>query len=224
MSIIALDANNPDQQPIELIKVCSSCYETKKATEFYRSALNRDGLCGHCKACHLKKVSKNKRDKKLLSYKQVAPHKKFWLAENKLKTKAHGEVGYAIQTGKLVRQPCEKCGTTKHVVAHHEDYHKPLDVVWLCKYHHRERHLEIDKENKDKAKPDMVNHPPHYTQGGIEMLDYIKAKFPPEQYVGFLRGNIEKYNTRIGLKDDSVQEAAKIEFYAKELHKFLREG
>jgi hypothetical protein len=84
--------------------------------------------------------------------------------------------------------------------------------------------MEIDRENKNKPKPDMVNHPPHYTQGGIEMLDYIRAKFPPEQYIGFLRGNIEKYNTRIGLKDDSVQEAAKIEFYAKELHRFLREG
>jgi hypothetical protein len=39
-----------------------------------------------------------------------------------------------------------------------------------------------------------------------------------------LRGNIEKYNTRIGLKDEAVKEAAKIEFYAKELHRFLREG
>ena len=160
----------------------------------------------------------------MLSYNQVAPHKKFWLQENKLKRKAHQDVSYAIQKGKLTRQPCERCGTTQHVVAHHEDYNKPLDVVWLCKHHHKERHLEIDRENKNKPKPDMINHPPHYTQGGIEMLDYIRAKFPPEQYIGFLRGNIEKYNTRIGLKDEAVKEAAKIEFYAKELHRFLREG
>jgi hypothetical protein len=224
MVIIANDANYPDQQPIELAKICSECYETKPSTDFYKSAINRDGLCGQCKICHNKKVTQSKKNKKLLSFKQVAPHKKFWLKENKLKTKAHGEVGYAIQTGKLVRQPCERCGTEENVVAHHEDYSKPLDVVWLCKRHHKERHMEIDRENKNKPKPDMVNHPPHYTQGGIEMLDYIRAKFPPEQYIGFLRGNIEKYNTRIGLKDDSVQEAAKIEFYAKELHRFLREG
>jgi len=224
MVTIANDANHPDQQPIENVKLCSSCYEKKFAKDFYRSAINRDGLSGHCRACHVKKVNTGRKNKKLLSYKQVAPHKKFWLQTNKLKRKAHQDVSYAIQKGKLIRQPCERCGVTEHVVAHHEDYNKPLDVVWLCKRHHKERHMEIDRENKDKPKPDMVNHPPHYTQGGIEMLDYIRAKFPPEQYIGFLRGNIEKYNTRIGLKDDSVQEAAKIEFYAKELHRFLKEG
>jgi hypothetical protein len=224
MVTIADNANHPDQQPIDYVKICSGCYETKPATDFYRSAINKDGLCGQCKICHNKQVSKSKKNKKLLSYKQIAPNKKFWLYENKLKKKAHQDVSYAILTGRLVRQPCERCGTTQHIVAHHEDYNKPLDVVWLCKHHHKERHLEIDRENKNKPKPDMVNHPPHYTQGGIEMLDYIRAKFPPEQYIGFLRGNIEKYNTRIGLKDDSVQEAAKIEFYAKELHRFLREG
>jgi hypothetical protein len=222
MEIIADSANNSDRQPT--VKTCSTCYEDKPVTEFYRSTLNKDGLLGYCKICHNQKIKNKKQSKKLLSFDEVAPHKKFWLAENKLKRKAHQSVAYAIQTGKLVRQPCERCGTTQHVVAHHEDYNKPLDVLWLCKQHHKERHMEIERENKNKPKPDMVNHPPHYTQGGIEMLDYIKAKFPPEQYIGFLRGNIEKYNTRIGLKDDSVQEAAKIEFYAKELHRFLREG
>ena len=222
MQIIADNANNSDQQPT--LKTCSSCFEEKPISEFYKSTLNRDGLLGYCRVCHGKKVKNKRESKKLLSFDEVAPHKKFWLAENKLKRKAHQAVGYAMQTGKLIRQPCERCGSTENVVAHHEDYNKPLDVLCLCKYHHKERHMEIDKENKDKPKPDMVNHPPHYTQGGIEMLDYIRAKFPPEQYIGFLRGNIEKYNTRIGLKDDSVQEAAKIEFYAKELHRFLREG
>jgi hypothetical protein len=175
MTIIASDANNSDQQPMQPVKICSGCYETKPATDFYRSAINKDGLCGQCKICHNKQVSKSKKNKKLLSYKQIAPNKKFWLYENKLKRKAHQDVSYAILTGRLVRQPCERCGTTQHVVAHHEDYNKPLDVVWLCKHHHKERHLEIDRENKNKPKPDMINHPPHYTQGGIEMLDYIRA-------------------------------------------------
>ena len=84
--------------------------------------------------------------------------------------------------------------------------------------------MEIDKENKDKPKPDMVNNPPHYTHGGIETIAYIRAKLSPEEYVGYLRGNIEKYNSRIGLKGDSVEDAGKIEWYAKELHRFLREG
>jgi len=223
MEIIAFNANNSDQQPIQFVKICSTCYETKPSTDFYKSAINKDGLCGQCKICHNKKVNQGRKNKKLLSIKQVAPHKKFWLQENKLKTKAHGEVGYAIQTGKLVRQPCERCGTTEHVVAHHEDYSKPLDVVWLCKHHHKERHMEIDRENKNKPKPDMINHPPHYTQGGIETIEYIRAKLSPEEYVGYLRGNIFKYASRIGLKGESSEDSGKIEWYAKELNRFLNE-
>ena len=31
------------------------------------------------------------------------------------------------------------CGR-ENAVGHHPDYAKPLDVIWLCKIHHRERH------------------------------------------------------------------------------------
>ena len=40
---------------------------------------------------------------------------------------------------RLEKKPCEKCGEIK-AEAHHEDYDKPLDVVWLCHKHHREIH------------------------------------------------------------------------------------
>ncbi len=221
MTIIASDANN-NQQPTT--KTCSSCFEEKPITEFYKSTLNKDGLLGYCRVCHGQKIKNKRESKKLLSFDEVAPHKKFWLAENRLKRKAHQAVAYAVQTGKLIRHPCERCGTTQNVVAHHEDYNKPLDVLWLCKYHHKERHMEIDRENKDKPKPDMVNHPPHYTQGGIETIEYIRAKLSPEEYVGYLRANIMKYTSRIGLKGESNEDAGKIEWYSKELHRFLREG
>jgi hypothetical protein len=76
--------------------------------------------------------------------------------------------------------------------------------------------------NEDKGNPvDMVNHPPHYTQGGIETIDYIRAKMSPEEYIGYLRGNIFKYNTRIGLKGDSVEDSGKIAWYAIELNKYI---
>lgn len=57
--------------------------------------------------------------------------------------KAHLKVQNAIKRGRLVKQPCERCGTIKNVQAHHEDYTKPLDVMWLCAKHHKERHREI---------------------------------------------------------------------------------
>jgi hypothetical protein len=224
MENIADGANNPNPLGISFVKICSKCNETKQLTEFYKSEINRDGLLGYCKTCQIETVAARKKEKKLVSYGEISMYQKFWLAENRLKKKAHQAVSYAVQKGKLVRQPCERCGTNENVVAHHEDYSKPLDVVWLCKYHHKERHLEIDKETKEKPKADMINNPPHYTHGGIETIAYIRAKLSPEQYVGYLRGNIEKYNSRIGLKGDSTEDAGKIEWYAKELHRFLREG
>ncbi len=58
------------------------------------------------------------------------------------KRRAHGAVTYAIKRGKLIREPCEVCGTTAHVVAHHDDYSKPLSVRWLCRGHHAQHHRE----------------------------------------------------------------------------------
>lgn len=45
----------------------------------------------------------------------------------------------AIARGELVRQPCEVCGAEK-ADAHHPDYSKPLDVMWLCRAHHIAEH------------------------------------------------------------------------------------
>jgi hypothetical protein len=70
-------------------------------------------------------------------------------------------------------------------------------------------------------KIDMVNHPPHYTQGGIETIEYIRAKTSPDEYIGYLRGNIIKYTSRIGMKGDPKQDAGKIKWYATELERYL---
>lgn len=43
---------------------------------------------------------------------------------------------------------------------------------------------------------DMVNTPPHYTQGGIECIDAIEAALTPEEFRGFLKGNVLKYTWR----------------------------
>ena len=41
---------------------------------------------------------------------------------------------------------------------------------------------------------DLVNHPPHYTaDGAIECIDAIEAQLTPEEYRGYLKGNIAKY-------------------------------
>ena len=40
---------------------------------------------------------------------------------------------------------------------------------------------------------DMVEHPPHYTAGGIECIDATKAALTPEEFAGYCKGNLMKY-------------------------------
>lgn len=42
----------------------------------------------------------------------------------------------AVKQGILKRQPCEVCGDPKSQ-AHHPDYSKPLEVIFLCSFHHK---------------------------------------------------------------------------------------
>jgi hypothetical protein len=59
---------------------------------------------------------------------------------------------------------------------------------------------------------DEVSHPAHYTQGGVECIDAIKAALTPEEYRGFLKGNVIKYVWRERHKG-GVQSLQKADFY-----------
>ena len=63
---------------------------------------------------------------------------------------------------------------------------------------------------------DNVNHPEHYTSGGVECIDAIQAALTPEEFRGFLKGNVLKYTWRERFKagKESLQKA---EWYLKKL-------
>lgn len=65
--------------------------------------------------------------------------KRRYRENNPEKHRAHRLMWNAIRRGDLVRETCAVCGAHK-VEGHHEDYSKPLDVIWLCKKHHLEAH------------------------------------------------------------------------------------
>ena len=73
------------------------------------------------------------------------------------------------------------------------------------------------RQDWDAVRPDMVNSPPHYTKGGIETIDFIQAKLSPEEYRGYLRGNLLKYASRMGAKGSD--DAGKAAWYADRLDK-----
>lgn len=64
---------------------------------------------------------------------------------------------------------------------------------------------------------DKVNHPDHYTDGGMETIDIIKAKSSTEEFFGFLKGNVIKYVTRAGKKGSAVEDLEKARWYLDKL-------
>ena len=58
------------------------------------------------------------------------------------------------------------------------------------------------------AQHDAVNHPPHYTAGGIETIDFIEAKG-----LGYHLGNVVKYITRADHKGDRLENLKKAQWY-----------
>lgn len=63
---------------------------------------------------------------------------------SKLKGRCHRAVGKALKSGALRREPtCSRCGQASQTIAHHPDYSRPLDVVWLCTACHYRVHAEL---------------------------------------------------------------------------------
>jgi hypothetical protein len=89
--------------------------------------------------------------------------------------------------------------------------------------HATKKKVAFKKEKKlSSSSHDPVNSPSHYTIGGIETIDYIKAKLTPEEYVGYLKGNVIKYTSRAGNKDDTIQDLEKAQWYMNRQIKTLK--
>lgn len=63
---------------------------------------------------------------------------------------------------------------------------------------------------------DVVNHPSHYTDGGIECIEAIEAQLTLEEYRGYLKGNIAKYVWRERHKG-GVESLKKAQWYMSRL-------
>lgn len=137
------------------MKECFKCKTVKPLGEFYKHSRMADGHLNKCKECTKNDANKHRNQnlEKVRAYdrerakqpervKATAEITKAWRLEDSRRQLAHNAVARAIRSGALVRQPCSRCNEPKSV-AHHEDYDKPLEVVWLCQPCHKQRHKEI---------------------------------------------------------------------------------
>jgi hypothetical protein len=64
--------------------------------------------------------------------------------ERALRRNCYALYKLAIKIGFLIRaDKCSICDSVEGVEGHHQDYTRPLDVVWLCGNHHRIAHRNL---------------------------------------------------------------------------------
>jgi hypothetical protein len=64
---------------------------------------------------------------------------------------------------------------------------------------------------------DSVNHPSHYTAGNIECIDYIEDTLSYEEFQGYLRGCMMKYQHRMMSKGSPDTNLEKLLWYGNRL-------
>jgi len=72
------------------------------------------------------------------------------------------------------------------------------------------------KEEAPTVLPDTVNHPPHYTDGGIECIEAIEAALTNEEFRGYCKANCIKYIWRERHKG-STESLKKAQWYLSRL-------
>lgn len=129
-------------------KECFKCKTVKPLSEFYKHKMMADGHLNKCKECNKVDVREN-RGKNIEYYReydrkrgcrQGYEHTKNYRKLYPNKYRAHSMITNAIRTKKIKIMPCETCGRADTVHAHHDDYHFPLSVRWLCAAHHSQWH------------------------------------------------------------------------------------
>lgn len=68
----------------------------------------------------------------------------------------------------------------------------------------------------EEAREAAIKHPKHYNlfaDDSLESIDAIRILLTPEEFKGFLKGNVLKYRFRAGGKDDTLQDIGKAKQY-----------
>ncbi|MBS5866222.1 MAG: hypothetical protein KIC37_07730 [Coriobacteriaceae bacterium] len=136
----------------EKIKTCSECGRSLPLSEFNKNRNNKDGYQDRCRECFSKynaaRYAKNPARYKAFARnrRELHPEKDFETRvkaceKNPTRKNAYMAVDAAIKCGVIERpHVCFGCGcpdTAHRIEAHHHDYSKPLDVVWVCTPCHR---------------------------------------------------------------------------------------
>lgn len=123
----------------------------------------------------------------------------------------------------------EQCKETSLVIAHLLDAFVLLgvDLQRLVKQSYllskdssivsKNEPIVEDLKTLKLSKEDAVNHPSHYTSGGIECIDAMIAAFGVDAVTAFCKCNAFKYQWRAGKKGDTKEDIKKSIWYQNKM-------
>jgi hypothetical protein len=121
--------------------------------------------------------------------------------DNETKHRANSLVYWALQSGKIVKKPCEVCG--RHTVeAHHADYSQPLVVKWLCREHHTEAHVQMRKGTL--RVPMLIHLSPETKAAALKLAD-LQNRSLTNLIETLLQDACQKYGIKIDRMGDGVK-------------------
>lgn len=113
-------------------KTCFKCGRTLPITEFYTHPQMADGHLNKCKDCTKRDVADHKRTNPGSDFDARLRN----CLDNPTQRNAYRVVEAAVASGRITKPTvCSGCGcpgSEHRIEAHHYDYSKPLEVIWLC--------------------------------------------------------------------------------------------
>lgn len=157
---------------------CTICKLVKPLEEFNKSKKGKYGHDAQCKKCRYTKTGRahflrnkekcyenaakwNKNNREIINKRARDRYveDKSPIIErdrrHKDKIKAQHLVQCHVRRGKIIKpEICSICNCEpKRIEAHHADYSKPLEIIWVCS----QCHHNIHKNLKDRVQPDRLN-------------------------------------------------------------------
>jgi len=137
-------------QVLNKYKMCNHCKIRKPENEFYKMHRCLNDLSFICKKCDRKRTEEYRSNNRHIirerfkkwrnkNKDKINAYQKLYQLKNKERINVRATVYRAIKLKKIIRKNCSVCNEKKSE-AHHEDYSKPLDIIWLCRLHHAQIH------------------------------------------------------------------------------------
>lgn len=124
-------------------RYCTTCKTTNEPLMI--ACRNGEKIYFRCRKCNTARMKRYASTK--IGREHIRLNNKKSYHKNIIKCKARGyfhlKVPRLYAEGKLTDKICSVCGSVLNVQAHHPDYSKPLEVIWLCTPCHADEHRNM---------------------------------------------------------------------------------